>query len=140
MFEIINFNKFSDGRGDLIPIELGIKFERSYIPFDVKRIYFISSLKNANNSIRGNHAHIDDKSVIICAQGSFVLDLEDSNGQKNSILLNKNDMGIYIKKSLVWRELKNFSPDCVVIVLVSNHFDESDYIRNYSVFKKLCNE
>ena len=90
------------------------------------------------DSIRGKHAHLDLEQVIICAQGSFVLDLEDSNGIKNSIVLNKNNIGVYIKKGLVWRELKDFSKNCVVIVLANNHYKESDYIRKYSDFKKMC--
>lgn len=138
MFEILNFKKYSDGRGDLIPLELGIEFKKSSIPFEVRRIYFISSPKNDQDAIRGKHAHLDLEQVIICAQGSFVLDLEDSNGRKKSISLNKNNIGVYIKKGLVWRELKNFSPNCVVIVLANNHYEENDYIRNYSDFKKIC--
>ena len=138
MFEVLNFNKFSDGRGDLIPIELGAKFDKSLIPFDVKRIYFISTINNDREAIRGKHAHIDLEQVIICAHGRFVLDLEDSNGNKESILLKDNNKGIYIKKGLVWRELKSFSPNCVVIVLASNHYNESDYIKNYNDFKSKC--
>ena len=138
MFEILEFNKYSDGRGDLIPLELGIEFEKSSIPFEVRRIYFISSPKNDKDSTRGKHAHLDLEQVIICAQGSFVLDLEDSNGRKKSISLKNNNIGVYIEKGLVWRELKNFSPNCVVIVLASNHYNESDYIRNYEEFKAKC--
>jgi dTDP-4-dehydrorhamnose 3,5-epimerase-like enzyme len=135
MFEVLNLNKFTDGKGDLIPIELGIQFEKSNIPFDVKRIYFISNLDN--DVVRGKHSHKNLQQVIICAQGSFTLELENINGIKKSITLDKNNIGIYIKHGLVWRELKNFSNNCVVIILADNHYKESDYIRNYSEFKKL---
>ena len=135
MFEVLNLKKLTDGNGDLIPIELGIQFEKTNIPFDVKRIYFLSNLRN--DIVRGKHSHKNLKQVIICAQGSFILELENANGIKKSITLDKNNIGIYIKNDLVWRELKNFSNNCVVIVLADNHYKESDYIRNYSEFKKL---
>jgi hypothetical protein len=33
------------------------------------------------------------------------------------------------------REMHDFSPDCVLLVLASEHYDEADYIRNYEDFK-----
>ena len=137
MFEIINFKKFSDGRGDLIPIELGSDFYNSQIPFDVKRIYYISSPSNEDNAVRGKHAHYNLEQVIICANGSCTIDMENLKGAKKSLLLKENNEGIYIKKGLVWRELKNFSNNCVVIVLASEHYDSKDYIDNYEKFKNL---
>ena len=137
MFEIINFKKFSDGRGDLIPIELGSNFFYSQIPFDVKRIYYISSPSNEDNAVRGKHAHYNLEQVIICANGSLTIDLEDLKGEKKSLVLKENNEGIYIKKGLVWRELKNFSDNCVIIVLASEHYNRTDYIDNYENFKNL---
>lgn len=137
MFEIINFKKFSDGRGDLIPIELGSNFFYSQIPFDVKRIYYISSPSNEDNAVRGNHAHYNLEQVIICANGSLTIDLEDLKGQKKSLVLKENNEGIYIKKGLVWRELKKFSDNCVIIVLASEHYNRTDYVDNYENFKNL---
>lgn len=137
MFEIINFKKFSDGRGDLIPIELGSNFLYSQIPFDVKRIYYISSPSNEDNAVRGKHAHYNLEQVIICANGSLTIDLEDLKGEKKSLVLKENNEGIYIKKGLVWRELKNFSDNCVIIVLASEHYNRTDYVDNYENFKNL---
>lgn len=137
MFEILKFKKFSDGRGDLLPIELGEEFKKSYIPFDVKRIYLISAPSKDKNAIRGKHAHINLEQVIISVHGSFVLDLEDSMGNKESIFLEDNSYGIYIKKGLIWRELRNFSSNCVVLVFANNHYKQSDYIKNYAEFKKM---
>lgn len=139
MFDILEFKKFSDGRGDLVPIELGEEFKKSYIPFDVKRVYIISAPSKNKKATRGKHAHIDLEQVILCSHGSFVLDLEDANGNKESIFLKENNFGVHIQKGLIWRELKNFSPNCVVIVFASNHYNFSDYIRNYDDFKKKSN-
>ena len=34
--------------------------------------------------------------------------------------------------------MKNFSPDCVLVVLASEHYDESDYIRDYDKFLEVA--
>jgi hypothetical protein len=41
--------------------------------------------------------------------------------------------GLYICP-MVWREIDNFSPDAVCLVLASLHYDEEDYYREYSDF------
>ena len=134
----IEFRKLTDGRGDLIPIEHndGI-FEKPDIPFKVKRTYFISAPTNDDNAVRGKHAHYKLEQVLLCVHGSFTLDLEDENGSKQSFLLNKDNKGIYINNTgLVWRELRDFSPNCVVLVFASEHYDEKDYIRDYDRFRQ----
>lgn len=131
LFRRINFKKFTDGRGDLIPLEFGSDFDNADIPFDVKRCYFISG--PTNDGIRGQHAHRNLEQVIIAANGSFTLVLDDGEAEKEEIKLDSNTVGIHIK-NLVWRELKDFSHDCVILVLASEHYKESDYIRNKDEF------
>ena len=137
MYKILKLKKFSDGRGDLIPIEIGEDFKHSYIPFNVKRVYLISAPSKDKNAVRGKHAHLDLEQVLFCVHGSFVLDLEDENGKKESITLKENNIGVHIEKGLIWRELKNFSSNCVVIVFASNHYSEMDYVKNYDEFKRI---
>lgn len=62
--------------------------------------------------------------------------LQDCMGAKlfKSVLDNPNQ-GLYIE-NLIWREMKDFSPDCVLVVLASEHYNESDYIREYDMFLK----
>lgn len=84
--------------------------------------------------VRGKHAHRKLEQVIVCISCScdFVLD----NGQERvTVHLNSPSQGLYIKHN-IWREFTNFSPDCVVMVLASEHYDEADYIRNYETFIK----
>ena len=133
LYRKVNFKKFTDGRGDLVPLELGRERD---IPFDVKRCYFISN--PTNDGIRGRHAHRNLEQVVVCLNGSFTLTLDDGKGAKEDILLDRDDFGIHIK-DLVWRELKGFSKNCVVLVFADNHYDEDDYIRNYDSFLKVVN-
>ena len=72
--------------------------------------------------------------MCIAVKGSctFVLD----NGEKREeIKLDNPNQGLFIE-GLIWREMKDFSSDCVLLVLASEHYDESDYIRDYDKFLK----
>lgn len=131
MYKKIQFKKFSDGRGDLLPLEFGKTFPNADIPFEVKRCFFIS--EPTYTTVRGKHAHKNLEQVVVAINGSFTLDLDNGKGQKESLLLNDRSIGIHIE-DLVWGELKNFSEDCVVIVLASDHYDADDYIHDYDAF------
>lgn len=127
LVKLIDLPDFSDERGGLVAIE-----SNQSIPFEVKRLYYIFSTVNKP---RGFHAHIDLKQIAICLKGScrFILD----NGYiKEEIILDSPTQGLIIK-GLTWREMHDFSEDCVLLVLASDHYNESDYIRDYKQFKKL---
>ena len=49
------------------------------------------------------------------------------------IPLEKPYEGLYVPNSM-WREMYDFSKDAVLLVLASELYDESDYIRNYDEF------
>lgn len=124
-YKLVDFKTNGDDRGSLIAIEEGYN-----TPFEIKRVYYIFDTKEGVE--RGFHAHINLKQMAIVVKGSctFVLD----NGiKKEEIELNNPNQGLLIE-GLIWREMKNFSPDCVLLVLASQHYDESDYIRNYDKF------
>jgi dTDP-4-dehydrorhamnose 3,5-epimerase-like enzyme len=126
--ELIDFNILGDERGSLIAIE-----EEYNIPFDIKRVYYIFDTKK--NVTRGYHAHKNLKQMAISVKGSctFILD----NGSiKEEIKLDNPKQGLYLE-GLIWREMKDFSEDCVLLVLASEHYDENDYIRDYNNFLKV---
>ena len=123
--EIFSFKTLGDDRGSLIALE-----ENYNLPFAIKRVYYIFDTKQGVE--RGFHAHINLKQMAICVSGTctFVID----NGTvREEIVLNNPNKGLLID-GLIWREMKNFSKDCVLMVLASEHYDESDYIRNYEDF------
>jgi hypothetical protein len=41
---------------------------------------------------------------------------------------------------MVWKEMYNFSPDSVLMCLASEHYMESEYIRDYDEFIKEVKE
>lgn len=127
----INFPVRGDERGSLIALE-----SNQDVPFDIQRVYYIFATKE--NVSRGYHAHKALKQVAICVKGScrFVL---DDGVERQEFYLDTCTGGILIE-SMVWREMHDFSDDCVLLVLASEHYDESDYIRNYDEFLSLANK
>lgn len=114
-----------DDRGSLIALE-----QRRDIPFDVRRAYYIFNTKT--DVSRGSHAHFRLEQYIICLSGRCRI-LIDDGVKRESIWLDAPNKAIHIKK-LIWREMHDFSADCVLLVFASNHYDEGDYLRNYDDF------
>lgn len=103
------------------------------IPFDVKRVYTITGFGD-QDAVRGKHAHKKLEQAIFCIHGSFEIDLDDGTNQKK-IILNRPEIGLYLGPRL-WHVMKFFSSDCVILVLASDVFNESDYIRDYDEFTR----
>lgn len=124
-YKLLDFQTLGDERGSLIALE-----ENYNAPFEIKRVYYIFDTKDG--VIRGYHAHIKLKQIAIAVKGSctFVID----NGKsRDEITLDNPNTGLLIE-GLIWREMKDFTPDCVLVVLASEHYDENDYIRDYQKF------
>lgn len=121
----IDFPALGDERGSLVALEA----EKS-VPFAIKRVYYIFGTKAGVS--RGFHAHKKLQQVAICITGSCRMILDDGQ-QRSEVLLNSPNKGLVIG-DLVWREMHEFSKDCVLLVLASEHYDESDYIRNFDDF------
>ena len=102
------------------------------MPFDIRRVYYLYDVPGGAE--RGGHAHKDLHQLIIAMSGSFDVVLDDGENKKR-IHLNRSYNGLYVCP-MIWRELDNFSSGSVCMVLASNHYDESDYYRNYDKFLK----
>ena len=127
--EIIEIPKIEDRRGNLSVIE------KDCIPFDIKRVYYLYDVPS--DAYRGGHAHKEQLELLIALSGSFNVVL-DNGKNKQTITLNKPNKGLLIQTG-VWRELEDFSAGSVSLVLASDEFLESDYIRDYNDFKTFKN-
>ena len=127
---LIHLPVLGDDRGSLIALE-----GNKNIPFDIKRIYYIYGTKTGVS--RGFHAHKALKQVAIAVSGSCRFILDDGI-EREDILLNDPAQGLLIE-SFMWREMHDFSDDCVLMVLANQLYDEDDYIRNYDEFISLTN-
>ncbi len=121
------FQPHGDERGQLIALE-----EYKDIPFQIKRVYYM--YETGEGVRRGFHAHKKLKQILICVHGSCKIHLDNGEEQKE-VILEKPYEGLYIDNNM-WREMYDFSPDAVLMVLASEVYDESDYIRNYDEFLK----
>ena len=100
------------------------------LPFPVKRIYYIYNVPP--NGRRGFHAHKELQQCLLCIHGSCRILLDDGTERKTVELSNPNE-GLYIGP-VTWREMYDFSEGAVLVALVSEYYDEADYIRNYDQF------
>lgn len=123
----ITLKKITDVRGSIIVLEEGRE-----IPFPVRRCYYIYDTKP--DQPRGAHAHKALEQICICVHGSCDIVLDDGKG-KTEIRMDDPATGVYVGP-MVWREMCNFSNDCVFLVLASLPYDENDYIRSYDEFIK----
>lgn len=103
------------------------------VPFDVKRVYYIFGTKEGVS--RGFHAHQALQQVAVCVTGKCRMVLDDGK-TREEIWLDSPTKGLLIG-DLLWREMHDFSPDCVLLVLASEYYNEADYIRSYEEFKKI---
>ena len=123
--KLIEIPKVHDERGSLAVIE------KETIPFKVERVYYLYDVPS--DSYRGGHAHKEQESIVIALSGSFEVIIDDGSS-KQRFMLNKPNQGLYIPVN-IWREIDNFSSGAVCLVIASTVYDESEYIRDYEVFK-----
>lgn len=125
----VDFQSLGDERGSLVAVEIGMD---KAVPFDIKRVYYIYHTEQSVS--RGYHAHHNLKQVAICVAGRCRMVLDDGE-KREDVWLEAPTKGLLIE-DLTWREMHDFSEDCVLLVLASEHYDESDYIRDYGNFLK----
>ncbi|ART78821.1 sugar 3,4-ketoisomerase [Oceanisphaera avium] len=125
LLEFINFPPLGDERGSLVALEAD-----NTVPFDIKRVYYIFNTQAG--VARGFHAHHNLKQVAVCVTGKCRMVLDDGKTRED-VWLDSPTKGLLIG-DLVWREMHDFSEDCVLLVLASEHYDETDYIRDYEEF------
>lgn len=129
--EKFQFSVHGDDRGQLIAVEAN-----KDIPFPVKRVYYIyDTLPGVR---RGFHAHRHLQQALICVHGSCKIHL-DNGYEQAEVLLDRPDQALYISNDM-WREMYDFSKDTVLMVLASEYYDESDYIRNYDQFMEMVHK
>ncbi|EQA4281768.1 sugar 3,4-ketoisomerase [Cronobacter dublinensis] len=127
--QIIPLQKHGDARGSLIALE-----EQKNVPFSIKRVYYMFDTQQGVR--RGFHAHKQLMQLAVAVRGSCKFLLDDGLSQE-VISLDDPSQGLLIEK-MVWHEMFDYSDDCVLMVLADDLYDESDYIRDYSLFKKIA--
>ena len=119
------FQPHGDERGQLVALE-----ELKDIPFKIKRVYYM--YETGAGVRRGFQAHKSLEQILVCIHGSCRI-LLDNGAEKKIIPLERPYEGLYVPNAM-WREMFDFSPDAVLMVLASELYDEADYIRDYDEF------
>ena len=127
---IIELDKHHHAKGNISVVEDNIT-----VPFSMKRVYYLYDIPGGE--VRGGHAHKELHQLIIAAGGSFRVIIDDGK-EKRHFTLNRPYQALYIVPG-IWRELDDFSSGSVCLVLASNLYSESDYIRDYQKFIQIKN-
>ena len=122
-YKIVEFADLGDERGNLVVIE----GEGMDIPFDIKRVFYIYG--SDATVVRGQHANRESEFLMVNVGGTSRVKID--NGHETKIIeLNRPGMGLYLAP-MVWKDMYDFSPDSILLVLSSRHYDPQAYIRNY---------
>lgn len=125
LFRWVNLPPLGDERGSLVALEAG-----KSVPFEIKRVYYLFATKDGVS--RGFHAHKKLQQMAVCVAGKCRMVLDDGHTREEA-WLDSPTKGLLVN-DLVWHEMHDFSSDCVMLVLASEHYDESDYLRSYAEF------
>jgi dTDP-4-dehydrorhamnose 3,5-epimerase-like enzyme len=125
LIKLIHLARLGDERGQLVSLE-----SNKNIPIEIKRVYYLTGTKEGVP--RGFHAHKELEQIAVCVAGRCRMVI-DNGTYKEEVWLDSPNKAILIEK-MIWREMHDFSDDCVLLVLASEHYDESDYIRDYLEF------
>ncbi|WP_251207560.1 sugar 3,4-ketoisomerase [Acetatifactor aquisgranensis] len=130
--QMLEFSQNGDDRGHLVVVE-GMKD----IPFDIARIFYIYG--SANDVVRGQHANRKSQFVLINVAGSCKVKVQDGKGNEAVFVLNRPHTGIYLP-AMLWKDMYDFSADSVLLCLASEHYDTTEYIRNYDEYIAIIDE
>ena len=126
--KMLEFPQKGDDRGHLVIVEGGVD-----IPFEIKRAFYIYG--SDHDVVRGQHANRKTEFVLINVAGTSKVKVKDGEGNEAIYCLNRPHSGIYLP-TMVWKDMYDFSEDSVLLVLASEHYDNTEYIRDYDAFVK----
>ena len=128
---MLEFSQHGDERGRLVVVE-GLKD----VPFEIKRMFYIYG--SDANVVRGCHANRKSEFVFINVAGHSKVRIDDGRGNKAEFSINRPHTGLYMPR-MIWKEMYDFSPDSVLLVLSNEAYDPDEYIREYDAFVKEVN-
>lgn len=129
--KMLEFTQRGDERGHLVVVE-----GEKDIPFEIKRVFYIYG--SDKDVVRGQHANIKTEFVLINVAGKSKVKVKDGEGNEQVYCLDRPHTGIYLP-TMIWKDMYDFSEDSVLLVLASEHYDSSEYIRDYTQYIKYVN-
>jgi dTDP-4-dehydrorhamnose 3,5-epimerase-like enzyme len=128
---MVHLPKIHNQAGNITALE-----NRQNIPFDVKRVYYLYDVPGGAE--RGGHGHKRLEQFILALSGSFDVLIDDGTNKK-VVHLDRPYIGLHIVPG-IWRELLNFSSGAICLVLASEKYDETDYLREYEGYRNYTDQ
>lgn len=125
--KLYEFPVRGDERGSLVVLD-----KPSGLPFEIERVYYLYGTTGGIS--RGFHAHKKLHQIAFCISGRCRMVVDDGISRED-FMMDSPSIGIDLPPML-WHEMHDFSADCVLLVVASDEYDETDYIRDYNLFKK----
>jgi UDP-2-acetamido-3-amino-2,3-dideoxy-glucuronate N-acetyltransferase len=104
-----------------------------HVPFEVRRYFLVFDVTGEH--IRGEHAHKRLQQFLVCVHGRCHV-IADDGHNREEFVLDRPDIAVYIPP-MVWAAQYRYSRDAVLLVLASDYYDPSDYIRDHAEFLAL---
>lgn len=122
---LMELRRINARQGNITPVE-----QWRDVPFSIARVYYLYDLPGGES--RGGHAHLELQQLLVCVMGALDVVIDDGS-ERRTIRLDRAYQGLLICP-MIWRELQNFSSGAICLVLASEVYRESDYIRDYADF------
>jgi dTDP-4-dehydrorhamnose 3,5-epimerase-like enzyme len=123
--KLIEFKINGDDRGSLVAIE-----GEKQLPYKIARIFYMFGMDT--DVVRGNHANKDSTISFIAVKGNCTI-IVDNGAQRESFILNNPNTAL-LCPPMTWKEMYNFSPDCVLMGISDTYYDAGEYISDYDTF------
>jgi hypothetical protein len=100
------------------------------VPFVPKRYFLVFDVPSSE--IRGEHAHRTCHLFLVCVHGAVSVVVDDGE-RREEFRLDHPTLGVRLPP-MVWGTQYKHTPDAVLLVFASEHYDPGDYIRDYQEF------
>ncbi|HZT05858.1 MAG TPA: FdtA/QdtA family cupin domain-containing protein [Chloroflexota bacterium] len=116
---------FVDSRGALTAFESNLE-----VPFQIARVFYVYDVQAPFE--RGGHAHVHADQLLVCVAGRMSVDLVDPSSTETYVL-DDPSTGLFVPR-LVWTRLYGFTPGAVCLAAASNHYEQSEVIRDWDEY------
>lgn len=132
-YYLVDIRCVEEKDGKLIVAESG-----NQVPFDIKRVFCVKDV--AKGEERGTHATKKTKLILVPLVGACEVEV-DTGTHKETFYMDTPTKGLYIDE-MIWRTMRNFTPDCIMMAMADRVFDPQDETYNdYDEFiAAVCSE
>lgn len=120
-YYLVDIRCVEEADGKLIVAESGAQ-----VPFDIKRVFCVKDV--AEGQERGTHATKKTKLILVPLAGSCEVEV-DTGTKKETFYMDSPTKGLYIDE-MIWRTMRKFTPDCIMMALADRAFDAKDETYN----------